>query len=259
MYVQNNSGDHAYFTMLPNLIIDSSNAHELMTYIFLKRLSGENQKPVWISKRFLMKKMSIGYLKVQEALNNLEKLGAIVHVKDDKVLIKGIEQTVSFYSVTNIWSKNIEHFRFKNETSVQSLFGDSVPVQERGVLVQDRGCSRTRTQGVLPQDTTKNYSNKEQLKVLGERFSLFWNIYPKKKGKGTAERAWFKIAPDEILAQKIISAVEANKKTRQWKENNGKYIPFPATFLNGKRWEDEVDVDDSVDEDTGVLSFNSKK
>ena len=28
-------------------------------------------------------------------------------------------------------------------------------------------------------------------------------------------------------------------KTKDWLKENGKYIPFPATYLNGKRWEDE--------------------
>jgi len=35
--------------------------------------------------------------------------------------------------------------------------------------------------------------------------------------------------------------VEAQKRSRQWVESDGKYIPHPATWLNQGRWDDEVD------------------
>ena len=38
----------------------------------------------------------------------------------------------------------------------------------------------------------------------------------------------------------MMSAVTAQKQSRQWRENNGQYIPNPATWLNQRRWEDEV-------------------
>ena len=36
----------------------------------------------------------------------------------------------------------------------------------------------------------------------------------------------------------MIRAIEAQKKSRQWKEG---YIPNPQTWLNQKRWLDEMD------------------
>ena len=30
------------------------------------------------------------------------------------------------------------------------------------------------------------------------------------------------------------------KELDDWKKQNGKYIPYPSTWLNQKRWEDEV-------------------
>ena len=38
----------------------------------------------------------------------------------------------------------------------------------------------------------------------------------------------------------MVSAISAQKQSRQWRENNGQYIPNPATWLNQRRWEDEV-------------------
>lgn len=72
-----------------------------------------------------------------------------------------------------------------------------------------------------------------------ELFNSFWRSYPKKVSKEAAIKAWNKIKPDEQLYQIIIDAVEKQKKTQQWQ--NKQYIPNPATWLNGKKWEDEID------------------
>lgn len=70
-------------------------------------------------------------------------------------------------------------------------------------------------------------------------FDAFWKAYPKKKAKEAARKAWVKLKPDESLGKEIIQAVMKSAKTKDWLKDNGKYIPYPATYLNGKRWEDE--------------------
>ncbi|MFN3075362.1 MAG: hypothetical protein ABT940_00500 [Alphaproteobacteria bacterium] len=73
-------------------------------------------------------------------------------------------------------------------------------------------------------------------------FDLFWSVYPRKIGKGAAELAWKKLKPDATLQRRIIEAVKAQCKSEQWRRDGGQFIPHPATWLNGKRWEDEVEV-----------------
>lgn len=70
-------------------------------------------------------------------------------------------------------------------------------------------------------------------------FESFWKAYPKKKAKEDARKAWAKLKPNETLGTTIIHAVECAKKSKDWQKEKGKYIPYPATYLNGKRWEDE--------------------
>ena len=72
-------------------------------------------------------------------------------------------------------------------------------------------------------------------------FEQFWEAYPKKVGKEAALKAFKKIAPDEDLMQTILGAIVKQKLSRQWQENGGQYIPYPATWLNGHRWEDEME------------------
>ena len=107
-----------------------------------------------------------------------------------------------------------------------------------------------------PQSNTKESNTKGY--VYG--FDLFWSLYPKKKAKESARKAWAKLKPSEELVKTIIKAVGVAKHTEEWKKDGGKYIPYPATYLNGKRWEDEggiFEYDDThdPDEDLGSLMY----
>lgn len=86
-------------------------------------------------------------------------------------------------------------------------------------------------------ESSTNTSNTKGLNTYP--FEEFWTTYPKKKAKEAARKAWNKLKPDEALGKTIIQAVLESAKTQDWKKENGKYIPYPATYLNGKRWEDE--------------------
>lgn len=70
-------------------------------------------------------------------------------------------------------------------------------------------------------------------------FIEFWKSYPNKKSKGQAEKVWYKLKPDEQLHEAIMHGVERAKKSEQWCDRGGKYIPHPATWLNARGWEDE--------------------
>ena len=74
-----------------------------------------------------------------------------------------------------------------------------------------------------------------------ERFQRFWILYPRKVGIGAAEKAWEKINPSKELFDLILQAVNDNKRSRQWLEDNGRYIPHPTTWLNRKQWLDEIE------------------
>ena len=45
---------------------------------------------------------------------------------------------------------------------------------------------------------------------------------------------------DETLFQTIMDAIEKQKGSDDWKDEEGRYIPYPATWLERKGWEDEV-------------------
>jgi hypothetical protein len=71
-------------------------------------------------------------------------------------------------------------------------------------------------------------------------FDEFWKLYPRKESKKQAKKAWLKLNPGQELFNLIANALEYRSQTKEWLAEGGRYIPHPATWLNGRRWEDEI-------------------
>ena len=71
-------------------------------------------------------------------------------------------------------------------------------------------------------------------------FDEFWSAYPRKVGKGAAEKAYERIKSHYALLPSMLTALEAQKQSEQWTRDGGQFIPHPATWLNQRRWEDEA-------------------
>ena len=72
-------------------------------------------------------------------------------------------------------------------------------------------------------------------------FDQWWSMYPRKVQKSGARKAALKsiklIEPHE-LTEKLTKYVDSIKNTPV------KFIPHLATWLNGERWNDDIEVDD---------------
>lgn len=80
-----------------------------------------------------------------------------------------------------------------------------------------------------------------------ERFEGFWRMYPLKKSKQAAIRAWDLLRPDDRLLAVMGRALQRQLASPEWqrklREEGGQGIPYPATWINGRRWEDEAQPD----------------
>jgi hypothetical protein len=72
-------------------------------------------------------------------------------------------------------------------------------------------------------------------------FEEFWTLYPKKRQKGDALKAWKALKPDANLVARILEAVRSQRETTDWLKAQGRYVPYPATRLRAAQWEDELD------------------
>jgi len=71
-------------------------------------------------------------------------------------------------------------------------------------------------------------------------FDDFWIAYPRKVAKGAARRA-FTQALKLASAEEIIAGAQTFAQHVRSEQTEPKYIPHPATWLNGERWDDELE------------------
>lgn len=71
-----------------------------------------------------------------------------------------------------------------------------------------------------------------------ERFAAFWSAYPRGESKQAAIAAWDALKPDEDLLRVMARALKRQLQSKSWLEGIG--IPYASTWINQRRWEDEI-------------------
>ena len=66
---------------------------------------------------------------------------------------------------------------------------------------------------------------------------MFWAAYPNHRDRKLAVAQWRTLKPDAVLQQRIVSAVEMQARSRQWREG---FLKAPHRWLRDRNWEDEV-------------------
>lgn len=122
------------------------------------------------------------------------------------------------------------------------------PRPENGIAINcnqlisiDTSCARTESNPIQSNPIAKKNIKEKVDPFLQDKtnrtFEEFWNQYPRKAAKPAAQKAWKKIKPEIVpdLMQALLV------QSAMWVSRNDKeFIPYPATWLNGKRWEDEL-------------------
>lgn len=78
----------------------------------------------------------------------------------------------------------------------------------------------------------------EPMIAVDSWFDAFWNSYPRKVAKPAAMKAW-KTANGDRDARTILDGLDRWIGYWQW-DNEPRFVPHPATWLNQRRWEDET-------------------
>jgi hypothetical protein len=102
------------------------------------------------------------------------------------------------------------------------------------------GCGETA--GKVPPKCLEGRKRREgkEGKEYSVGFESFWSVYPNKKSKAAASKAFDKaMAVEGVTLGLLTSAVNEQKTWDQWRKDGGAFIPHPATWLNGGRWDDE--------------------
>ena len=139
----------------------------------------------------------------------------------------------------SLTAKRVGTHRNRNADSVSASNADSV--------TEALQLSYSSVSGALAREEKRREEQKQRpptpnriVPLLDYSFSTFWQNYPKKQAKALAFKAWKKLNPDEALQTAILAAVQQKSQSENWLTNGGKFVPHAATWLNGRRWEDET-------------------
>ena len=115
------------------------------------------------------------------------------------------------------------------------------PITTPLVLENNPRCSESAAKKTTEKEKEKEKELKnippKSPKGYSEEFEKFWAVYPRHDAKQDAFKAFSKAIKDIDLIS-LMNAAIAFSKTEAWQRDDGKYIPYAASWLNGRRWED---------------------
>ena len=88
--------------------------------------------------------------------------------------------------------------------------------------------------------------------TLVRDFDQFYAAYPKKKSRGDAEKAFAKVH-GSVPLETLLTAISTLSESPDWRRDDGRYIPYPASWLNAKGWLDVEDVKTSRASSMGLF------
>ena len=113
--------------------------------------------------------------------------------------------------------------------------------------VTNKRQTERQTKGQTYNNNINNINNNNKTtnttKITKESLSLFdvfWAAYPRHVAKQAALAAWKKLKPDGGMLDRKMEGLARWKASDEWQREDGRYIPHPASWLNGRRWEDEM-------------------
>ena len=70
-------------------------------------------------------------------------------------------------------------------------------------------------------------------------FMTFWKLYPKRRNKGDAWKAWR--TAKNLKLDDLLNALSWQVHSPAWRKDGGQFIPYPASYIRARAWEDEPD------------------
>lgn len=77
--------------------------------------------------------------------------------------------------------------------------------------------------------------------AVPDRFAEFWDAWPSghKRNRKKTQEIWRRRKLDDMADVIIADVLERAQHDEAWLKDGGKFIPYPTTYLNGDRWEDD--------------------
>lgn len=241
------TNDKQYFTIIPNYIANHSSANDQALYFQMKKIVGEKSGICYASEKYFKDKLKIGSKALKKSIKYLLDHNWIKDAGIREIQTAGGVQESHCYVVVDIWEININHYQGVSKRE---------PLNTKGVSESNPRGVQKEQRGSLPSNKEEPNKNIEEEHTL---FDIFYKEYPKKVAKSVALKSFTRLKVNDTLLKVILSDIERRKKSDQWKKNDGKFIQYPATYLNQKRWEDEDNNKESLKDKIYGYIGGSKK
>lgn len=141
-------------------------------------------------------------------------------------------------TIQNIRTALVKFEKYGFLTNQSTKTGRLITI-ENWELYQSKEENQQSEQQRPNKELTPNKNNKNDKNIYNAHFDTFWEKYPRKTAKAAAKKVFDKLKVDDELLNQILEALEIQKQSKQWSDKQ--YIPYAATFINQKRWEDEAE------------------
>ena len=198
-------------------------------------------------RKKLAKETGLSEQQVRTALKKLHQTGEISTIKTtNRYTILSIEKYDSYQDGCEIANQQSnQQATNKQPTSNQQATTNK---NEKNEENEENNNTPHTPQGGDDKKASKKKSKEKKAIEYTEPFLRFWDAYPKKVGKGAAAKSWNdKIENPDQTVHQILDALEWQKRSHDWTRDEGRYIPYPSTYLNQRRWEDEPPEVSKVD------------
>ena len=96
-------------------------------------------------------------------------------------------------------------------------------------------------------DTTQASEKKTPAEKYPKEFLEWYNIYPRKKAKGDALKA-YRQALKEIDHDELVEKTRKYARYVEQTQEPAKYVPYPATWLRASQWDDELEPPEALNQ-----------
>ena len=140
-------------------------------------------------------------------------------------------------------------YRFYQDHDIDHVQPDVQPdVHNRTKKQRNKGTIKPINNNTCSSDNERDSSSAKKKRELkgkqAEWFAEFWESYPRKVGKGQAEKAFTKACRSEVDFAAIMHGLSQQNEEKfryMTGTDDERFIPYPSTWLNGKRWEDSAE------------------
>lgn len=136
----------------------------------------------------------------------------------------------------------VDNRQRENGSATSNIYRPTMPGSEPAALGGERGSlgGGEPAAPLLTDHLSNNPPNIPQPPKGAEAvegFDEFWSAYPRKVSKPDALKVWKRTKPD---VAEVLAGLKRWKASEGWTKEDGKYIPYPATWLNRGQWNDAI-------------------